>query len=421
MNQTELLSILDTITGSGHFAHQGARPGGLYGITVDGFGEVPLPLIPIVAKGLLEVAKPAPFGLGEKTVYDKTVRSTYEIDATQISFAGSAWDKLLRDIVKEVKAGLGLDKVKVEAHLYKMLIYQPGDFFLPHRDSEKEKGMFGTLVIGLPSAHTGGELWVQAAGQRVVADFSWAAPGTLPFVAFFADCEHEIKPILTGYRVCLTYNLVKKGNPVEFNKPEEQVPAIAHWLTAYQKGAPDTQWPKVVMFEHQYTPTNFSLDNLKGVDRPRAQALIQACEQAGLYAAPCLLTYHEHGSWEPEYVGRGRGRGRGRGWYDDYDLDEDNPSGGMGEVYDSSISIEHWDEANFPNLGKIDIKADEQVWSKVSYKDADPIAKEAEGPTGNAPRAMPAWNSSTGITTVRCASGPRPVFTRCCPLTLRYA
>lgn len=85
----------------------------------------------------------------------------------------------------------------------------------------------------------------------------WAASGGRFFlggtghVAFFADCEHEIKPILTGYRVCLTYNLVKKDNPVEFNKPEEQVPAIAHWLTAYQKGAPDTQWPKVVMFEHQ--------------------------------------------------------------------------------------------------------------------------------------------------------------------------
>jgi hypothetical protein len=38
------------------------------------------------------------------------------------------------------------------------LIYKEGDFFLPHKDSEKAKGMFGSLVIGLPAKHKSGEL-----------------------------------------------------------------------------------------------------------------------------------------------------------------------------------------------------------------------------------------------------------------------
>jgi len=49
---------------------------------------------------------------------------------------------------------LGIENKDIAASLYKLLIYKEGDFFLPHKDSEKEKGMFGTLIIGLPAKHT---------------------------------------------------------------------------------------------------------------------------------------------------------------------------------------------------------------------------------------------------------------------------
>ena len=48
-----------------------------------------------------------------------------------------------------------------------MLVYGKGQFFLPHQDSEKDDAMVGTLVVSLPSAHTGGELVVDHAGQSV--------------------------------------------------------------------------------------------------------------------------------------------------------------------------------------------------------------------------------------------------------------
>lgn len=44
------------------------------------------------------------------------------------------------------------------AHLYKLLVYEKGGFFLPHRDGEKLDRMVATLVIVLPSIHEGGAL-----------------------------------------------------------------------------------------------------------------------------------------------------------------------------------------------------------------------------------------------------------------------
>ena len=46
---------------------------------------------------------------------------------------------------------LGLDEdEEVAVNLYKMVLYKKDGHFKPHRDTEKEPGMFGTLIIQLP-------------------------------------------------------------------------------------------------------------------------------------------------------------------------------------------------------------------------------------------------------------------------------
>jgi len=45
----------------------------------------------------------------------------------------------------------GMRGATVSAELYKLLVYERKGFFLPHRDTEKTGGMFGTLVVTLPS------------------------------------------------------------------------------------------------------------------------------------------------------------------------------------------------------------------------------------------------------------------------------
>ena len=96
-----------------------------------------------------------------------------------------------------------------------MLVYGKGQFFLPHQDSEKDDAMVGTLVVSLPSAHTGGELVIDHGGE---SDTYRASKEELTFVAFYADCRHEVTPVRSGYRVTLTFNLLS-GNETSRRQP----------------------------------------------------------------------------------------------------------------------------------------------------------------------------------------------------------
>lgn len=60
------------------------------------------------------------------------------------------------------KLGVSMD-VTVEANLYKLLPYETGGHFEAHQDTEKEEGMFGTLVVQVPSTFTGGYVTVTLA------------------------------------------------------------------------------------------------------------------------------------------------------------------------------------------------------------------------------------------------------------------
>ena len=75
--------------------------------------------------------------------------------------------------------------------------------------TEKSPGMFGTLVVVLPSLHRGGELVIRHAGCEVIIDLSRSEISKLAFAAFYADCEHEVRPITEGNRICLVYNLIR--------------------------------------------------------------------------------------------------------------------------------------------------------------------------------------------------------------------
>ena len=71
--------------------------------------------------------------------------------------------------------------------------------------------MIGTLVVSLPSSHTGGELVVEHNDQTV----AYRASATeVSVTAFYADCRTKVKPVRTGYRVTFTCNLPLDSDPV---------------------------------------------------------------------------------------------------------------------------------------------------------------------------------------------------------------
>ncbi|WPQ64837.1 hypothetical protein SIO70_08140 [Chitinophaga sancti] len=389
----QMLNILGEIKGTGSFVSSGVLPFLFPGLQVRGMDEIGFPINATQIKTLIKIAHQAPFGKGSKTVLDKAVRSVWEIDADQIKFVNKKWGGFVDGIVRQITPSMGLDGLSVSANLYKLLIYQKGDFFLPHKDSEKEPGMFGTLIIGLPSKHTGGELVVKFDGCIETIDFS--APVNsyqIPFAAFYADCEHEIRPITSGYRVCLVYNLVQiKGNKkIQPQQLHDQVKKLAALLKASEE---ERDIPKIVLLGHQYTPSNFTMNALKLNDRHKAEALIRAAELAGFYTKLGLVTSYQVGELtedDTKQSSSGRSYRRPHRYYEEYDDESLTENGIIGEVYDENVSIEHWMKGGIPPLRNIQFDEMDLI-SAITLNEGEPIQKAAEGYTGNAGMEMQYW------------------------------
>jgi hypothetical protein len=73
---------------------------------------------------------------------------------SQVHFRDDGIKELIEHTVKSAAYDLGIRKAEVS--LYKLLVYETGGHFAPHRDTEKEAGMVASLVVLLPSEYEGG-------------------------------------------------------------------------------------------------------------------------------------------------------------------------------------------------------------------------------------------------------------------------
>ena len=101
---------------------------------------------------------------------------------------------------------LGLPALRLALH--NLLVYGPGQFFKPHQDTEKHEGMVGTLVLVWPAPHIGGRLRLRHGRQRHDFDSQHLRAQSLRWLAFYADCQHEVRPVQEGWRVVLTFDLL---------------------------------------------------------------------------------------------------------------------------------------------------------------------------------------------------------------------
>jgi len=180
---------LEEIDRPGVFCASGTLGTVLPGLEVKGLGPVGLPLTVTQAKELKRYCVQAPYGKGEATIVDTRVRRVWRMTPRRFALTNPAWKKFLGSAVARVEAELGLEGRKLVAHLYDLLLYEKGSFFLPHRDGEKLERMVGTLVIVLPSVHEGGELVVRHEGKKQRVDFSGPeSRHQIQFAVFYADC-----------------------------------------------------------------------------------------------------------------------------------------------------------------------------------------------------------------------------------------
>lgn len=134
-------------------------------------------------------------------------------------------------ILETAAVGLGCAPDRVDARLHRLLIYEPGGFFAPHRDTEKADGMIATLSVSLPTAGAGGELVVHHRDRERTLDMTTGEPSELTFAAFYADCTHEIRPVTEGHRLSLVFNLCLRPG-------DDQSPRGAPDYTAQVRAAP---------------------------------------------------------------------------------------------------------------------------------------------------------------------------------------
>src|SRR6266700_4667497 len=296
-----LARLLDDAEAPGAFSAQILAPADALQVEVDDVGAVQAPVRAPLAKKLIAVAQPAKFGRGEQTLTDTSVRDTWEITPDLVTLDGPAWEATLGAVLDDVRDELGLPPTtKLRAELHAMLVYGKGQFFLPHQDSEKDDAMVGTLLVSLPSAHTGGELVVEHGGESVTYRTS---KEELSFVGFYADCRHEVKPVKSGYRVTLTLNLLAVGETGA--QGAGHVADLAHCLTEhfttpamrrYGRTDPDPPNRLVYLLDHEYTQRGLNWSRLKGVDAERAALLRAAAERAGCEAVLALAEVKE--TWD---------------------------------------------------------------------------------------------------------------------------
>ena len=400
MNE-HLLEALAGIDRPGDVCAAGDRAPAMPGLEVEGLGTVGLPLSKTQARALVRRCRQAPYGKGTRTLVDTDVRRVWEMDPAHFELTNPKWDALIGSILEEVRQHLGLEERKLAAHLYKLLLYEKGSFFLPHRDGERLDAMVATLIVTLPSRHEGGELVVRHEGREHEITFPGAASGLeLSWAAFYADCPHEVRPLRSGYRLCLVYNvtLARRRSKRGLGAPSYgAVTARVAELLGTWREAGETE-KRVVTLEHQYTQDGLAPDMLKGADRARAEVLFDAAEQAGCIAHLALITLWQLGEVDYEHRSYSRRSRWGYGSrYDDYDGD----SGGeheMGEIIDTSLTASHWSDrhGNARQFGEMQVEDDEVV-AADALDDGDPSEEDFEDYTGNAGMTLERWYHRAAI------------------------
>lgn len=371
-------------------------------LDVEGLGSVPLPIDALVARELCNAAQLALHGYKTQTRLDPRVRHTWEIPASRLRIDEARWRQTLVPALQRIRHELGLPEgCQLRAELYNLLVYETGQFFAPHQDSEKSDGMLGTLVVGLPSRYTGGRFVIEHQGKRLRIGGSATRLG---FTAFYADCHHEAQAVKSGFRIVLTYNLIAEPAPTLAapslplaSKPLQKavhqffaVPALPRWAGAEPLPPPDRL---VYLLDHQYTRRGLAWSLLKGADALRASALREVAQRLDCGIILALADVHE--TWSCEDLDAGRGY---RGWWEDEDEDDQDEGPvkdgryRLTELIDDGVELRHGvaPDGSAAAVMGASVKHGELCLTRAN-RDCDPFQSEYEGYMGNYGNTLERW------------------------------
>lgn len=172
----------------------------------------PMPSDPEV---LYRAAATSPYGdLKEaKTKIDSKVRDSREILADRLGFTTEGL-LFMTNLTSRIRLDTEHhDDVLTVLKPYKLIVYGPGGHFKEHLDTPHPDTV-GTVIISFPFKRSGGDLKVRYGGKEF--DDSASANGENLVVSMFnANCPHEVTRVTSGYRVSLSFFMVKESSIAE--------------------------------------------------------------------------------------------------------------------------------------------------------------------------------------------------------------
>ena len=279
-----LPAALASLPNTGAFCAFAEEALSLEALPIDGLGAVAMPLEPPTMERLVRAAdRPDP-------------RRPASLAPERVHLEDPGWARLLRKITRVASNRLGAD-AKVEARLRGVSIQQTGQpgFELPLGPSEP--GRFGSLVVALPSVHTGGELTVAHAGRIERVDLNGRAPDVVRWVAFYSEATQRAEPLTMGSRFLLLFSLVAVEGPTptipdDSAHVDDLVAMISDWERDRR------ELPRVVLpLCMPYGQFDLTFARLQGPDRVAHSALGRAATRTGCVLYLGQLVVVEQGTW----------------------------------------------------------------------------------------------------------------------------
>lgn len=257
----------------------------------------------------------------------------------------------------------------------------------------KADGMFATVIVVLPSAYEGGQVHLSHAGQSTVLDVSQGSCFNTSVLAWYTDVIHEVKPITSGYRLALSYNLIHTSS----NSPKPSLPGASNgaldalretlqrWKDDKYHISEELDYPLYAyMLSHQYSENDLDrgIDALKGKDAHLVSLILPLAEEMDFVICLANLSKTETG-YADDHGGYYHKRGR---WYDDSEDDEEDTPG-MAEVEETTHELSHMvrlSPTGVVNLGMESFNiSEEAIVPRDAFEDMSPDDQDYEGYQGN--------------------------------------
>ena len=233
--------------------------------------------------------------------------------------------------------------------------------------------MFASLIIVLPSKFEGGEVHVSHSNNKDVFNISPSSEFTTSALAWYTDVTHEVRPVTSGYRLAIAYNLVNTSPGL----PPPHLPNMHSAVSAVQKVF--HKWKNsgyrgrglsgtiAYLLDHQYSGASLEFTALKGKDANLVSNLREVAEREGiclrLGLLRCVVT----------------------GEADRYGPERWGPRPKMGTVKETEYTIQDLYDLEGDFVGEpiwLDPESN-MIPKDPGFKDKDPDNEEFEGYTGN--------------------------------------